>query len=144
MLKIEESVVISKPRQEVWEFLADPATVTLYSSNVTEYELISGGPTELGRTARIVVKVAGIRLESTDELVEIDEGRMFKVESRDAKVPYTLTMTLSDEGGGTRLTWLQESESLKGVFKLGDSIVLKLYARDVRANLENAKTLIEG
>jgi len=144
MLKIEESVVISKPRQEVWEFLSDPATVTLYSSNVSEYTLISGAPTELGRTARIVVKVAGIRLESTDELVEIDEGRMFKVESRDAKVPYTLTMTLSDEGGGTRLTWLQESESLKGVFKLGDSIVLKLYARDVRANLENAKTLIEG
>jgi carbon monoxide dehydrogenase subunit G len=144
MLKVEESVVISKPRQEVWEFLADPANVTLYSSNISEYELTSGAPTEVGRTARIVVKVAGIRLESTDELVEIDEGRMFKLESRDAKVPYTLTMTLSDEGGGTRLTWLQEAESLKGVFKFGDSIVTKMYAHDVRGNLENAKTLIEG
>ena len=66
MLKIEESVVINKPRQEVWDFLADPANVTLYSSNISEYELTSGQPTELGRTARVVVKVAGIRLESTD------------------------------------------------------------------------------
>ena len=144
MLKIEESVVVDKPRQEVYEFLADPANVTLYSSNISEYEITSGQPTEVGRTARVVVKVAGIRLESTDELVEIDEGRMFKLESRDAKIPYTLTITLSDEGGGTRVTWLQESESLKGVFKLADSVVTKLYARDVRANLENAKTLIEG
>lgn len=144
MLKIEESVIVNKPRQEVYEFFADPANLTLYSSNISEYEITSGEPTKVGRTARVVVKVAGMRLESTDELVEIDEGRMVKLESRDAKIPYTLTLTLSDEGGGTRVTWLQESESLKGVFKLADGVVTKLYARDVRSNLENAKTLIEG
>jgi uncharacterized membrane protein len=143
MLTVEESVVIDKPRQEVFDFFADPDNVTLYSSNVSEYEVTSGNPKDIGRMARAVVRVAGIKLESTDELVAIEEGRMVKLESRDAKVPYTLTFNFADEGQGTRVTWLQQSESLKGVFKLADSIVLKLYARDVRGNLENAKILIE-
>jgi uncharacterized protein YndB with AHSA1/START domain len=144
MLAIEESVVIDKPRQEVFDFFADPDKITLYSSNVSVYEVTSGGPKDVGRKARAVVRVAGMKLESTDELVAIEEGRMVKVESRDAKVPYTLTFTFADEGEGTRVTWLQESESLKGVFKLADSIVLRLYSRDVRGNLENAKILMEG
>lgn len=35
-------------------------------------------------------------------------------------------------------------ESLKGVFKLADPIVLKMYARDVRSNLEKVKTILEA
>ena len=54
------------------------------------------------------------------------------------------TVTFSDEGSGTRVTWLQESESLGGVFKLADGLVMKLYSRDVRSNLEKAKTLLEA
>ena len=49
-----------------------------------------------------------------------------------------------DEGEGTKVTWHQEMESLKGLFKFADPIVLKMYARDVRSNLEKVKTILEG
>ena len=42
------------------------------------------------------------------------------------------------------MSWHQEMESFKGVFKFADGIVLKLYSRDVRSNLEKAKTLLES
>jgi hypothetical protein len=42
------------------------------------------------------------------------------------------------------VTWLQESESLGGVFKMADGLVIKIYSKDVRSNLEKAKAILEG
>lgn len=144
MLTVEESIVINKPRLEVWEFMTDPDKVPSYSSHVVEYELVSGEKQEVGRICRWVVKVAGRRLEMTDEMVEVEKGRGGKYVSRDAKIPYTLSVQCEDDGDGTKVTWHQEMESLKGFFKLADPIVLKLYARDVRSNLAKAKTIVES
>jgi hypothetical protein len=128
----------------VWDFMMDPENVPVYSSNVVDYELVSGGKQEVGRVCRGTVKVAGRRLELTDELVEVDPGRGGRLVSEDATIPYTLAFRYDDEDGGTRVTWHQEMESLKGVFKFADAIVLKLYARDVRSNLEKVKTILES
>ncbi len=144
MLTVDESIVINKPRTEVWEFMTDPDNVPLYSSNIVEYELLSGGKHEVGRKCHGVVKVAGRRLELTDDLVEQETGRHAKLVSEDATIPYTLTLDYEDAGDGTTIHWHQEMESLKGVFKFADPIVLKLYARDVRSNLEKAKTILEA
>jgi len=88
------------------------------------------------------VKVAGRRLELTDEMVQVEPGRGGKLVSKDATIPYALSFRYEDEGEGTKLIWHQEMESLKGFFKFADAIVLKLYARDVRSNLEKAKTIL--
>ena len=144
MLTVDESIVINKPRTEVWEFMTDPDNVPVYSSNIVEYDVVSGGKHEVGRKCHGVVKVAGRRLELTDELVEQEEGRHAKLVSEDATIPYTLTFDYEDEGDGTKVHWHQEVESLKGIFKFADPIVLKLYSRDVRSNLEKAKTILES
>ena len=144
MLTVDESIVIDRPRSEVWDFMMDPENVTVYSSNIVEYEKVSGDKDQVGRVCRGSAKVAGRRLEFTDELVEVDPGRRGKLVSEDATIPYTLEFTYDDEGDGTRMTWHQEVESLKGVFKFADPIVLRLYTRDVRSNLEKAKTILES
>jgi len=144
MLTVDESIVVNKPRTEVYEFMMDPDNVPVYSSNVVEYELVSGDKDKVGRTCHGVVKVAGRRLEFTDEQVENEPGRGGKLVSQDATIPYSLSVSYEDEGEGTRISWHQEMESLKGVFKFADGIVLKLYSRDVRSNLEKAKTILES
>jgi len=144
MLTVDESIVINRPRSEVWDFMINPENVPIYSSNIVEYELIEGEKDKVGRKCRGAAKVAGRRLELTDEMVELEEQRRAKLVSEDATVPYSLEYTYEDEGEGTKITWHQEVESLKGVFKFADAIVLKLYTRDVRSNLDKAKTLLES
>lgn len=144
MLTVDESIVIDKPRMEVWDFLSDPENVTVYSSNIVEYDAAGDGRAEVGRKAHGVVKVAGRRLEFNDEVVELEEGKSLTTVSEDATVPYRLTIRLEDTDGGTTVEWHQEVESLKGVFKLADPLVMKLYSRDVRANLDKAKTILEA
>jgi hypothetical protein len=87
VLTVEESIVINKPRLEVWEFMTDPANVPVYSSNVVEYELVSGEKQEVGRICRWVVKVAGRRLEMTDEMVEVERDAAASTNPRTPRFP---------------------------------------------------------
>jgi carbon monoxide dehydrogenase subunit G len=144
MLTVEESIVIDKPRAEVFTFFTDPDNVEVYSSNIVDYTVVSGEDTEIGRRATFKAKVVGVKLDFTDELVAYDEGKTYTLASREGRIPYTIETRFADEGSGTRVTWHQESESLGSVFKFADSIVLKMYAKDVRSNLEKAKTLLEA
>ena len=144
MLTVEESVTIDKPRPEVFDFFANPDNVAVYSSNLVDYEVVSGGPHDIGRSAKFAVKVVGVRLEYTDELVELVENERAKLVSKEGRIPYSITLTFADDGTGTTVTWLQEQESLGGVFKLADGLVLKMYSRDVRSNLDKAKALLEA
>ena len=144
MLTVEESVVIDKPVSEVFAFFTDPDNVSVYSSNIGDYTVVSGGNTEVGRKAEFTAKVVGVRLDFTDELVEYEEGKHYELASASARIPYTIDMRFEDQGDSTKVTWHQESESLGSVFKFADSIVLKMYSKDVRSNLEKAKTLLEA
>ena len=144
MLTVDESIVIDKPRPEVFTFFSDPENIAVYSSNIVDYEVIEGAPDAVGRKARFSVKVVGVRLDYTDEVVERVENERAKTVSRDGRIPYSITLTFTDEGSGTKVNWLQESETLGGVFKFADGLVIKMYTKDVRSNLEKAKALLEG
>ena len=100
MLTVEESIQIDKPRPEVFEFFSDPDKVAVYSSNLVDYEVISGDAREVGRKARFAVKVVGVRLDYTDELVEFVENERIKLASSDGKIPYSITMDLQRRGIG--------------------------------------------
>src|SRR6478672_6722434 len=132
MLTVEESVVIDKPRGEVFDFFATPDNIA-----------VSGGAHDIGREAKFAVKVVGVRLEYTDELVEFVENERLKTSSKEGRIPYSITLTFADDGTGTKVSWRQEVESLGGVFKFGDGLVIKMYSKDVRSNLEKAKALLE-
>lgn len=144
MFTVDESVLINKPRSEVFEFMNDPDSVPMYMSNMVEYELVSGEKHEAGRVCHGVVKVAGRRLELNDELVEVEPGSQARLVSEDATVPYRLSIQYEDQGDGTKVSWHQEMDSLKGAFKFADPLVMRLYSRDVHSSLEKAKTILES
>ena len=145
MPDIEETIVIARPREEVYEFMTAVANIPLYSSNIVEYELVSGEERTVGAVARGVSKVAGRRLDWTTTIREIDDGKRSVVDSVESKIPFTIEMTFEDDPAGTKVTFAQHTDSLGGFFgKLADPVVVKMYARDVRANLENAKVLLEA
>jgi uncharacterized membrane protein len=142
---VEESVVINKPRQEVFDFMTVTGNVPLWASNVVEFERLSGEEQTVGGVAKGAVKVAGRRLDFTQTILEVEPGSRMKSESTDAKIPFRMELRFADDGAGTKVTLWQDTDSFGGFFgKLGEPVVVKLYSRDVRGNLENAKTLLES
>lgn len=142
MPRVEESVHIERPVAEVFAYVADPDNQTTIQSNMIEFH--SDGPLEKGRRTNGVTRVAGRKIEWTAEVTEFEQDRRVEIRSIDAPMDFHITWQYEPEDGGTRIRFEQEVGSLGSFFgRLADPVVTKMYARDVRSNLENLKTLLE-
>lgn len=143
-LKTEESINIQRPVTEVFEYLSNPDNVTNWSSNILEYKLVSGKADEVGAVLSLTARAAGVRLDGTEELTEYEPNKRMGFRSKESKIDYTRELDFDGTDSGTRVRFLMEAEGGTGLFKFADPIVQKLYARDIRGNLDNAKTILES
>ncbi|HLF60114.1 MAG TPA: SRPBCC family protein [Acidimicrobiia bacterium] len=142
---VDESIIINRPRTQVFAFAADPENVPLYSSNLIEFKQLTPGPVQKGTQDAGAVKVAGKRIDWTTEIVEFEEDRRSVSRSIDSPIAFEIDLTYEDVEGGTKVLWHQESDSFGGFFgKLADPLVNRMYAKDVRSNLEKLKELLEA
>ena len=145
MPDVTESIIIDRPRQEVWDFLQDPENIRLTNSNLQEYEQVGDGEIQKGTRFRGVVRIAGRSLEWANEVTELKEPSSFHTRSVESAIDFTYDTELEDAGDGTKVTVHQEIGSFGGFFgKLADPLVVRMYRKDVRSNLENMKEVLES
>ncbi|MCA1008468.1 SRPBCC family protein [Rhodococcus hoagii] len=143
-LQVNESIVIDKPLPEVFAYLTDPANAAEWGSNIVDYKVLSGSPDEVGAVMSVTAKVAGARIDATEKVTAYEKDKRMGFESADSKIAYTREIGFSSDGdGATKVTYVQDAEEGSGLFKFADAIVLKLYAHDVRGNLQKAKVILE-
>jgi carbon monoxide dehydrogenase subunit G len=143
---VEESVVIDRPPQEVFDFLSKFDNTAVYDSSVTTSEQVGPGPVGMGTRGRGTSKIMGRRFDWTVEVVEFDPPRRMVSRSVEGKLNFTVTFTLEPADGGTRVTQRIDADSgLGGIFgKIADPLVERAQGRTVRANLETlAEWLVE-
>lgn len=135
---VEESVVIARPPQEVFDFLSNFDNVAVYDSSVTSSERVGEGPVGVGTHGRGTSKVMGRHFDWTVEVKEFDPPRRMVSKSVEGKLDFTVTFTLEPADGGTRVTQrIDAASGLGGIFgKLADPLVERAQGRTVRANLE--------
>lgn len=145
MPAIEESIVIDRPREEVFDFLTEPSNTPRFDSAMIEVEKLDER-IEKGARVRAVIRVAGRSIESISEVVEHHRPDRFAFRSVESPVDFEVRWTLTDLGeGATRVDFRNEAPNLKGFWgKLADPVVRRMYAHDVRASLENLKELLEN
>ena len=144
-LQTNESVVINRPVPEVFGYLSDPDHALEWATNITECTTVSGPPDEVGSTMSVTARVAGARVHATEEITAFERNKGLALESRESRIGYTREMDFESDGdGATKVTIVQDAETGSGLFKFADVVAQKLYARDIRTNLENAKTILES
>lgn len=142
MPRIEETVYVDRPVDDVFRYATDPANQTTIASNMIEFH--SDGPMEKGTRTDGLTRVAGKRIEWSAEVTEYHPNERVEIRSVKAPMAFHITWHYAPEGQGCRVTFEQEVDSLGSFFgKLADPIVTKMYARDVQANLQNLKILCE-
>ena len=102
---VEESIVINKPRAEVYAFAADSANLLDWSSNIIEYTASPPGPVQADTTAKGVTRVAGRNVEWTTKVTELEEGVVFTYESVESPMAFTYSYRFEDAEGGTKVTF---------------------------------------
>ncbi|MGW0021274.1 SRPBCC family protein [Rhodococcus sp. NPDC003382] len=140
----EESVVISRPVSEVWDFLMNPHNWPSWDSSNLECEQITDGGVGVGTRWRGANRILGKRFDWENEFTEYEPHKRAVTKSVGGKLNFATISKFEETDGGTRFTYRTESESgLGGIFgKLADPLVNTAYSRMVRANLDNLADLL--
>ncbi len=145
MLKVEHSVRINRPVEQVWKFLTDFQNTPKWDNGVLETRQTSSGPAGLGTTFQNVGPFLGHNAVREYRVVEYEPNQFVRVELmtpsrviQNAEVSYSLAQTDS----GTNLTFVGLLE-IAPLFRLIQPILLRRAVRDGEGDLDNLKRLIE-
>ena len=143
MARMEASVVINRPVDEVFAYMADVRNWPQWNSGMLEGEQTSAGPVGVGTTFRGVNQFLGRRMEWTSEVTEYEPNRKMGQKITSGPMLIEQSLTFEPVEGGTRFTLVGEGET-GGFFKLAEPIVNRTMQRQMEGNLANLKDILEA
>ena len=145
MHRVEESVVINRPPEEVFDYVANRENLPEWSSPILEVRKETAGELlEEGSRYTTVAKFLGRRFETPFEVIVHDPPRRHTDRSLGGPFPQQFTHIFEEvEGGRTRLTEVTEGET-GGFFRLAGALLEVASRRQFRADLETLKDLLEA
>jgi len=141
MFKIEHSVVVNRPVEEVFAYGTDLAKVPEWQTSALEARV--DGQMQPGATGVIVRKFLGRRMESAIRFDEYAPPRRFALQSTSGPVQFQVRQTYEPEGEGSRINVVMEGEP-GGFFKLAEPIVERAVRREMESNFAVLKDILES
>jgi uncharacterized membrane protein len=142
---VDETVVITRPAGEVFDFLMRAENLPRWDSSMLECVQVGSGAVTVGTRYRGASKILGRRIEWTTEVTELVPGVRAASRSVEGPLSFTVWYELSASPAGTTLRYRLAAESgLGGAFgRAMEPIVQRAQAKVVRANLGTLAGLLE-
>jgi len=143
MVKIEESVMINRPVEDVWKFIADLSNVTKWDRSVSELKLTSAGPIGVGATCDVTFQIMG-KMTLSERFIEYEPNRKFSFEFTSGPAKGSIVaFSMEAIEGKTRFT---SSGDLKynGFYRLLGPFVTRMLKRSVVDSVGNVKRILES
>lgn len=152
MRRIEESIVINRPCEQVFEYLATRSHDPEWMASVLESQWLddsepgSSEPASIGRRGRMVMKLQRRHVEFIDEVTDYQPGRI--VAHRTVDGPFTLnTACICDPTpDGCRATVVGEADRpIGGVFApIVEPFIARGVRRGFKSDLARLKSILEA
>jgi uncharacterized membrane protein len=143
MAKVEASVVINRPIEEVFAFAANIENNAQWQSGVLEAQATSEGPIGVGTTYRYVAQLLGRRIKADGEVTEYEPNRTYSFESTSGPFPIEGGLTCEAAEGGTKVTLAVEAD-IGGFFKMAEPLVVRTIKKQFEADVGKLKDLLEA
>ncbi|WP_066290612.1 SRPBCC family protein [Arthrobacter sp. B6] len=141
---VEECVVVARPPQEVFDFLAKFENLSVYDAFVTKSGPVGTVPPGLGTRGWGTTRFMGREFDWMVEFTEFEPPRRMVSRSVGGERDLTATFMLEPNGGGTRVTERLVTGSMGGLLgKLPDPLVNRLLGRSLRRNLKTLTRVVE-
>ena len=141
MTKVEHSVVIERPPEEVWAFVHEPANDPKWQTTIVEARA-PDEPMRVGTRVTEVRQFLGRRFETGFEVTEFEPYRRSAVRVIAGPIPGGGSYAFERADGGTRFTMTVELDA-HGFFKLAEPVFVAMARRELEANLGHLKDLLE-
>ncbi len=144
MARLESSVTINRPVEEVFAFLSNYENDPKWSSATVEATKTSEGPIGVGTTWRSVSEFLGRRSESELEYIEYELNRKIAIKQISGPYPHTFQVTLDLVEGGTKVNFVGEFE-FGGFFgRIAAPLFMRIAKRQLEAGFVKLKRLMEA
>ena len=143
MARIEKTITINAPVEEVFGYVEEPANVPEYWPSVIEVKDVEELPNG-GTKYAWVYKMAGVRFEGTSEDTEHITNQRVVSKSKGG-IESTITWTFQPEDGGTKVTFEAEyTVPIPLLGKLAEAFIVKQNEREAELLLANLKARMEA
>jgi uncharacterized protein YndB with AHSA1/START domain len=142
-MRIEASIVINRPPDDVFAFLAVRDNDPVWMAAVVESEWLDASASPgIGRRGRMAMKMLGRRTEYVDQVTAYERGR--QIAHRTVEGPFQLSTACLCEpaGDACRATVIAEADRMLG--RMIDPLVARLMRRGFEADLAKLKQILEA
>lgn len=136
-------IEITRPREEVSAFAADPSNATAWYKNIKAVDWETQPPLAVGSRVRFRAQFLGRTLEYTYEVRELVPGRRFVMATAQGPFPMETTYAWEDAAEGvTRMTLRNRGEP-SGFAAVTAPVMARAMRKANEADLRRLKTLLE-
>lgn len=141
-MRVEGDIVIERPLEEVFDFVADECNEPQYNPRMTRAEKISPGPIGVGTRFRSVMTGAGGAPEIDIEFTEYVRPRRITERVHLSSMDINGALFFEPVPEGTLMAWVWDLEP-HGVYKLMSPLVRWMGERQERTIWTSLKHLLE-
>lgn len=150
-MKIEESVIIQRPAEDVFAFLEERSNDAAWMASVVESHWLDSTAADpaasikVGSRGRMIMKLPGRRAEFIDEVTEYEPGRLIAHRTISGPIPLNTACICEPVGEACRTTVVGATQRFPGgvVGYLVAPLVARAIRRGFKADLTRLKRLLE-
>jgi dehydrogenase/reductase SDR family protein 12 len=143
-MRVEESIEINRPLQEVFNYVSDVGNYPEWMADTLEVRKDTAGPPQQNDRFTLVIKSVGRRFETPYERTSYEANRRYTDRAVGGPVPnQRWDCTFQEVPDGTRLTRAVEAE-MSGILKLLEPIQKRSAERGLRRDLQTLKNVLEA
>lgn len=143
MAHVEGEIIINRPVEEVFDFVADERNEPRYNPQMLRAEQTSAGPIGRGTRFRAESKTMGRMAEMTIEFTAYERPRRLASSTRLSAMDIQGTLTFDPVPQGTRMRWSWELEP-RGMVKLLTPMVALMGRRQEETIWSGLKRYLEA
>ncbi len=143
MIRIEKTVEVKRPPEDVFAYVCDPANASRWNTWVLDATQLTPGSVQVGTKVRTKGRFLGVTFENEWEYTSWDAPRSFSVKSISGPLSMQYRYEFLPIGDGTRIV-----ASVDGnpgtLFKVAEPLMAGMARRQFEADHNNLKDLLES
>lgn len=141
-IKVEKSIVLNRPLEEVFAFISNLQNEPLWSSAVSSGEYLQGGPGEVGSIARLVATFLGREIETLSKTTSYEHNHKMDFELIEGMVTGKGSREVEAVGNATRVTQRFDFE-FGSVFKAMKFVLKPALQKQLDGDFKKLKAVLE-
>jgi uncharacterized membrane protein len=144
MIEVTSEVMIHRPADEVFTFLADAENNPTWQRGMQRCQWTSTPPIREGSTYEQEARMLGKPVTSTFEVVDLEPGRRITIRTIESSFPIEVTRSVEPVGEDRCIARARVTGDPSGVFRLATPLMRKIVERSVRGDYRRLKEHLEG